>query len=202
MPKKAKAAGALDLDAPIAFVKELPPASKDQDRKGEWMRRFEALMAKPKQWARVRVMASFKTAGTTANNLKRGKIKVPEGVFEAVARAAELDAEGMPKEGCKGLLFARYMGPGDKSKRTAGAARRGRRDSFYAWILQYKDEKEGSKGRIARHILNDPSWPTRGSGVGSVEYLIRHVKASLGAKLGYEVDWLNDSWEEYQKGGK
>jgi hypothetical protein len=201
MPKKAKAKPtSLELDSPVEFIKDLPPRPQNVNGKGEWSARFEQLMAKPKQWARIRVVKDYHTATNLVSNFNRKKIRMPDGIFESAARPAELDEKGHPKKGCKGLVFARYMGPGTKAARATQAGRRSRnRDSFYAWLVQYKNDKAGHLGQLARFVLNDPSWPTRGAGVGKVEYLAKHIRATLGGKVGYETEWLEHSWEDYQK---
>lgn len=82
-----------------------PPAQKAID----WMERLAPLVERPGEWAVVARKAKPSTAYSTANNLRHGLVRIPDGVWEFQAATDPETREG--------VVRACYVGPAKAAKK-------------------------------------------------------------------------------------
>lgn len=188
------------VDPNVVVFEPLPPAPASARRTGRWHLMLTQLLDHKDEWARIGILGSYKNAISIVGHLRKRATRLPEGAFEFQARAAKLDKDGKAVEGCKGLVYARYLGPEDKNKRHTlpVASKRSRSHpasmTFYKWLAQFQAERT-YKGAIARMAYNDPTWPRTGP-VNTFAYVHKYLE---GKNLqGFEINQLDSAWKDYE----
>lgn len=78
----------------VDWVDALPEPTRG--RNGIWEERLEPLRVRPGHWARIAKSKSATSAAVTANNLRKGRNRIPWGRWEFASRGE--------------YIFARYLG--------------------------------------------------------------------------------------------
>jgi hypothetical protein len=89
----------------VDMVWEDPPGPvMGQAAKARWFDRLMPLTEEPERWARINECETAGKASAQANYIRRGKVKLPNGVWEAVSRTV---TDGEDKHF---YVYARWMG--------------------------------------------------------------------------------------------